>query len=623
VAPVSSGKTTDEPSEDDLDAGWDLDDEPVELPKPAVAPKKSVSGQHRIGPEPAIVSTAATRMVGTAKDSPPVAATRKRATPVVRRTDLGRKKVTGDFPTSALVVPSPAPRGTASSSPGVVTPTAPVVAQPTARGATASVRPSTVAPSVRPPATSSSPSVRPTAVSFRSVPPVAPRPTPSASPAKVGTKPEVKAPAPRAASSKPSLRTASGPPAGVPSERAESPLVDAEEPAPVNDAVLALVSSKSPPPPPVPSVPGSAPPSSSLPNLPLPLVNAYPRAPTDSGVWIDGEDVAEEADPEAVSSLRLPEPSTLARDTALALSPRGRERGEPASPEQRSGDLVSETPAPASLVREGHGEAPPALLPDSLSPAAAPVRTEELDQAAPSRRGRRRLLAPVALGVVTVAGAALAISFGGRVSEPIPTAAVEAPVVSQPPAGPAALEDPKREPAKPAEPPAGEQPSSVVAGALTGAESEEPREAQQVNAAHPASGDSSVGSLVTVTVRSSPGGAMLFHNDQQIGNGRATLTMKRGGKARLLALLNNHEPTRLTIDGSRSEVVIYLKPNAPVRSAGGTGDPAGAVSASEPLGPQKPGAVDEGSESADEVVVPVGKPTPRSEAEFFRRMNEL
>jgi hypothetical protein len=143
--------------------------------------------------------------------------------------------------------------------------------------------------------------------------------------------------------------------------------------------------------------------------------------------------------------------------------------------------------------------------------------------------------------------------------------------------------------------------------------------------------------IIEVTVRSSPPGAMLFHDDRQIGSGRATLTMQRGEKAKLLALLNDHEPTRLTIDGSRSEVVIVLAPKVKANSTEGSN---GAVAAAPPESktgrPEsrvvqrpapEPAAVGDGAGTAapDSGVseVPVGKATPPSERDFFRRMNDL
>ncbi|MBN2196503.1 MAG: hypothetical protein JW751_27070 [Polyangiaceae bacterium] len=253
-------------------------------------------------------------------------------------------------------------------------------------------------------------------------------------------------------------------------------------------------------------------------------------------VWIDGADVAEDDEDEPSLDQREPKSAVLA--TAL---------DEPAAP-------------PASGAIE-----PP--------PSDAPPPQESLDEelAVLSRRTRRsrRWAVLAAVATASLAAAALfAVSYrrqpiliGGAPPRAVRVADVAAASVPLPPARVVPRDPPRSELAKPdaeisESAPAGSASAGVgvdlsaaVRAAVSGGAVDDPNSS-------------------TVIIRSSPPGAMLFRDDKQIGNGRVEIKIRRGDRAKLLALLNEHEPTRLTIDGSRPEIVIVLPRNGRDRPSG-------------------------------------------------------
>ncbi len=70
-----------------------------------------------------------------------------------------------------------------------------------------------------------------------------------------------------------------------------------------------------------------------------------------------------------------------------------------------------------------------------------------------------------------------------------------------------------------------------------------------------------VDGFVTVRIQTEPPGALIYERDQQIGRGGMRYLLKSGRRKTLLALRNNHEPTRFTVDGTQSSVTIVLPPS--------------------------------------------------------------
>jgi hypothetical protein len=70
----------------------------------------------------------------------------------------------------------------------------------------------------------------------------------------------------------------------------------------------------------------------------------------------------------------------------------------------------------------------------------------------------------------------------------------------------------------------------------------------------------SPGGRVTVTIRTSPPGAIIYDEKQRIGKGVARINMQPGRKRSMLALLNLHHPRHFVLDGSETTVNITLEP---------------------------------------------------------------
>gem|GEM_PF-6656805 len=224
------------------------------------------------------------------------------------------------------------------------------------------------------------------------------------------------------------------------------------------------------------------------------------------------------------------------------------------SPDAATADPLAADPAPSALtVPAGPASADPALR-----PAESPV-TEPLDDeiAALSRRTRRpRRVAALAAGAAALLalGAVVALSAPGRtvhvvggaparaLAEPKAIVLARAPAPGAPPTAPVAARP--REPragASAAAPPAanGADLSAAVQAAVSGGAVDAP-------------------DTTAVLVRSDPPGAMLFRDAKQLGRGTVEVKVRRGERAIVLALLDQHQPTRVTIDGSIPEVVIAL-----------------------------------------------------------------
>ena len=273
------------------------------------------------------------------------------------------------------------------------------------------------------------------------------------------------------------------------------------------------------------------PPAAATPD-PLPVRPTPPEvvaATTSEGatlrpVWLDGADVVDDDSPDAATA-----------DPLAATAP-------------------SSAPTPPAA---------PAIADPAPLPAESPV-TDPLDDelAALSRRTRR----PRRVAALT-AGAAALLTLGTVVALTVPRRTVHvvgggAPRVpspslgARPPALPAVAATRKRrapgadrERATAAAPPAATSAdlSAAVQAAVSGGAVDELDTA--------------------VVVRSNPPGATLFRDAKQLGKGTVEVKIRRGERTIVLALLDQHEPTRVTIDGSIPEVVIALPRVSRARAA--------------------------------------------------------
>jgi hypothetical protein len=151
-----------------------------------------------------------------------------------------------------------------------------------------------------------------------------------------------------------------------------------------------------------------------------------------------------------------------------------------------------------------------------------------------------------------------------------PTGSVAAPPISEqqaPGAAKGAVEVAEREPASA---PAPSTKSAVVPG---DGESEAPEGADLSDAFERALRPTqNAQGIVTVTVDTDPPGALIYELDQQIGTSPMKLQLKAGSRKKLLALRNNHQPTRFTVDGSEAVVTVVL-PRAAEGSGAATQNP--------------------------------------------------
>lgn len=69
----------------------------------------------------------------------------------------------------------------------------------------------------------------------------------------------------------------------------------------------------------------------------------------------------------------------------------------------------------------------------------------------------------------------------------------------------------------------------------------------------------SPGGLVTVTIRTTPPGAIIYDEKQRLGKGTAQIVLKQGRKRGMMALLNLHHPLHFVVDGSQPTVDVTLE----------------------------------------------------------------
>jgi hypothetical protein len=69
----------------------------------------------------------------------------------------------------------------------------------------------------------------------------------------------------------------------------------------------------------------------------------------------------------------------------------------------------------------------------------------------------------------------------------------------------------------------------------------------------------SPGGLVTVTIRATPPGAIIYDEKQRLGKGTAQIVVRQGRKRGMMALLNLHHPLHFVVDGSQTTVDVTLE----------------------------------------------------------------
>lgn len=69
----------------------------------------------------------------------------------------------------------------------------------------------------------------------------------------------------------------------------------------------------------------------------------------------------------------------------------------------------------------------------------------------------------------------------------------------------------------------------------------------------------SPGRLVTVTIRATQPGAIIYDEKQRIGKGTAQIVVRQGRKRGMMALLNLHHPLHFVVDGSQPTVDVTLE----------------------------------------------------------------
>jgi hypothetical protein len=254
----------------------------------------------------------------------------------------------------------------------------------------------------------------------------------------------------------------------------------------------------------------------------------------------------------------------------------------PPKPEKRSSEALPHNELPPMLEKTELNDAPSALEastrsePDaaqaapaephaSSSSAPEPVATvstnslepvarqpADVDSSLPPRPSRTARSLSTYIGLA----AALMIVLGSivlftrsRESEPDTTQAARSPdpQIAHGEASPrkAAPNEPTA-PTPAAAKPAATEPAATETAATETAAAESPTSA-------------SPGGLVTVTIRATPPGAIIYDEKQRIGKGTAQIVVRQGRKRGMMALLNLHHPLHFVVDGSQPTVDVTLE----------------------------------------------------------------
>jgi hypothetical protein len=101
------------------------------------------------------------------------------------------------------------------------------------------------------------------------------------------------------------------------------------------------------------------------------------------------------------------------------------------------------------------------------------------------------------------------------------------------------------------------------------------------------SGEAPSANAVSVTVRVTPAGSIIFDHGRRIGTDVVQVSVEPGGKKHLVALLDGYLPRRFTVDGTLNSVSIALRAQgvpAPAEPAT-YGTPSPAATAAPPSAP--------------------------------------
>ncbi|MEP7050008.1 MAG: hypothetical protein ABJB12_06630 [Pseudomonadota bacterium] len=314
----------------------------------------------------------------------------------------------------------------------------------------------------------------------------------------------------------------------------DEPLV---APAPEQAPPVITRSATPPPaaPPLVQSVRSSRPHAQTLLGMPAPKLRS--AAPASAAP-------AAPATPEAASSTAL---STLQNEIAARQTPlpttTTSEQAEPRAP------LPTPLPDAPAEAEHARSSMPPAIAPPSpvaASPAPAQAARERSASgappaaaAAPKRSGR----AVVWLAVAGLGLGALGYMASRRAQPPRVSADVQAAVPAAPPTqAPPAKDTPTLEPAAMPSAPGSAAPSSASAAPSS------------ANSNAPALG------IITVTVKSVPPKARIFHFGKQVGVTPWVVELKPGERHAYEVGSPGRVTRKLVLDGSKTEITVGLKP---------------------------------------------------------------
>ncbi len=265
---------------------------------------------------------------------------------------------------------------------------------------------------------------------------------------------------------------------------------------------------------------------------------------------VESSSEADEAEQGASATSDSAPPRDESDPVAAESTTSSSEAVDPArEPAERAVPPRESTPPPQESTLE-HESKPTGVASTSLAATA-------VDTPATTRPRRAR----VWLGVAAAAGVlAVLVGIAWQQQRSMATAPAAVPaeaVVDEPapaprkPAGDPETKTPEKAAAaaKPPSAPSAVPSTDVAPPELSTAFSEALRPQQDENG------------FVAVTIRTNPPGAFIYERDRQIGRSGMTFQLKVGRRKTLLALRNNHEPTRFTIDGTQSTVDVVLPPS--------------------------------------------------------------
>jgi hypothetical protein len=258
----------------------------------------------------------------------------------------------------------------------------------------------------------------------------------------------------------------------------------------------------------------------------------------------------------------------LLEQKRASMAPKPPPSGENGVPSERApksarDDADSPTPAskPSNETTDATTPPPAEVGPESVRPPRS-----ERAEASPKSRRRRSSAPPAPRGIgivpVVIAAAVFVVMFlvgamramrdelrDAKPSSKIPSAVVESPPAAEQPVSPASL--PVATSAAVASPePAQPEPSA--------AETAVPAESAAPPVASASAEPVQTGDALKVMVRSAVAGAKFYRNGKQVGMNSVIVELAPGEKRAFEVNLPGYVSRKVVVDGSRSEVVVYL-----------------------------------------------------------------